>query len=323
MRDWAKHTHRSPLYAGFCELIADDPVLLEIVDRIEHRPPPNLLFAGVQLLLFKGLGPDLAAFYPSLSEEPRPAAQAGPVFRSFVIDHQDQLVEMGSTRYTQTNECRRCVALLPLAAMSAYESFHLIDVGTSAGLNLAIDRYHYEIGEVEWGPAGPLTLSCESRGEPPALAPFDVLSRVGLDLQPVDASDPEERLWLEALVWPEHHERRSRLDKALELVSSLDITMVAGDALETLPEVLGGLPTGEPAVVMNSFSLIQFTQEERDRLERLVQTARETRPIHRVSMEAIVKKDDWAKLHIGSSPDLEEVGQAHPHGEWIELYARP
>lgn len=321
MRDWARHTHGSPLYAHLVEVIANDEQLMRIINRIAHRPPPNLLFGGVQYLI--GADDELARYYLPLTDHPLPPEGAGPAFRSFVISHEEELVDIGNTRYTQTNECRRCVALLPMVMMSRFDSFHLVDLGTSAGLNLALDRYHYRIGEVEWGPQSEVDLVAESRGVTPALGEIDVLSRTGLDLHPIDPVDKDHRRWLEALVWPEHSERRHRLRAALDMIASVEIQLIAGDALETLGDVLTGLPTGEPAVVMNSYSLIQFTPEQRDKIEAIVGEARKHRSVHRASMEGLNKADDWARLAVDSGDGMKQVGQAHPHGEWIEIYARP
>ena len=294
---------------------------MRIINRIGHRPPPNVLFAGVQYLA--GPESDLAAYYPSLTDHPLAAESAGPAFTSFVIAHEEELVQIGNTRYTQTNECRRCVALLPMVMMAPSPSFHLIDLGTSAGLNLALDRYHYRIGEVEWGPGSEVDLVAESRGVAPVLGDIEVLGRIGLDLNPLDPADGDHRRWLDALIWPEHSERRQRLHAALDLVASVPIQLIAGDALETLGDVLAGLPPGEAAVVMNSFTLIQFTPEQREMLEAIVNRAREQRSVHRVSMEVLIKQDDWARLAVDSGDGMKQVGQAHPHGEWIELYANP
>jgi hypothetical protein len=151
------------------------------------------------------------------------------------------------------------------------------------------------------------------------LRDFEVLSRIGLDLSPIYPADDDAKRWLDALIWPEHAERRARLRTALDLVASLAVELVAGDALVTLPGVLAGLPPGEGAVVVNSFTLIQFTPEERDRLERISDEARSNRPVFRVSMEVIDKKDDWALLWTDDGAGPKRVGQAHPHGEWIEL----
>ncbi len=35
----------------------------------------------------------------------------------------------------------------------------------------------------------------------------------------------------------------------------------------------------------------------------------------------ILGKDDWAQLVVDDGKGAVTVGQAQPHGEWIELYA--
>jgi hypothetical protein len=320
MRNWGKHTHGSPLYAHLVEVVAMDPDLLRVINRIEHRPPPNLLFAAVQSLLMDGAGPDLARYYPSLVEGPGPPEEAGPVFRDFVLANEDEIVALGNTRYTQTNESRRCVALLPLVMMAPFDRFHLVDIGTSAGLNLGLDRYRYRFEDLEWGPDSPLVLVAESRGAEPPLHEIEVLSRTGLDLNPLDAGDEEARRWLDALIWPEHEERRDRLRRALAIISETPIEMIRGDALVTLPPVLDSLPGDEPAVVMNSFAVAQFSPEGRQQIEAVSNRARERRPVFRVAMELLDASDDWARMVIDDGTGPETVGRAHPHGEWIDLF---
>jgi len=227
------------------------------MNRIEHRPPPNLMFAGVQYLLMEGAGPELSAYYRSLVEEPLPALEVGPVFREFVLEHEERIVEMGNTRDTQTNECRRCVALLPMVMTAEFDRFHLIDVGASAGLNLGLDCYCYRCDDLEWGPESSLVLSAGSRGIPPRLHDIEVLSRTGLDLNPLDPADEEARRWLDALIWPEQDDRRSRLRQALRIVSDLPV---------------------------------------------------------------FDESDDWARLIVDDGTGPRQVGRAHPHGEWIELF---
>ena len=320
MRDWGKHTHGSPLYAKLVEVVAEDPELLRVMNRIRHLPPPNLMFGAVQYMLMDGDDGDLAAHYRSIVDDPAPHEGVGPKFRSFVLAHEEEIVEIGNTRYTQTNECRRCVALLPMVTMAEFRAFHLIDVGASAGLNLGLDRYGYRYGDEEWHPDAEPLLEAESRGGSPELAEIEVLSRTGLDVNPLDPADESSRRWLDALIWPEHVERRARLRSALAMVASLDIDMVAGDALDTLPKALDMLPAGEPAVVMSAFTLNQLDVAQRDDLDSIVSGARAARPIHRVSMEVLDMADDWARLVVDDGNGPLTVGQAHPHGEWIELY---
>ncbi len=320
MRSWGKHTHGSPLYAKFVEVVAEDPDLLRVMNRITHRPPPNLLLAAVQYLLMGGAGPDLARYYLSIVPDPLPPDDVGPFFTRFVLDHEDEIVDMGNTRYTQTNECRRCVALLPMAMMAGFDRFHLVDVGASAGLNLGLDRYRYRFGDVEWGPGSKLTLTADTRGVPPKLHRVEILSRIGLDLNPLDPNDADARRWLEALIWPEREDRRHRLRRGFEVMSEVAIEMVAGDAIETLPRVLDSLPADDPVVVMNSFALNQLSPDGRRTVDQICKEARSGRPVHRAMMEVIDESDDWARLVIDDGSGPVEVGQAHPHGVWIELY---
>lgn len=319
---WKGHIHGTPLYHHLADLIASDPDLMRVLNRIEHTPKPNVLFAAVQFLMRKGSRTELARFYPNFNRQPeKPISQIDAVFRSFVLDHEEEIAELGRSRYTQTNECRRCVLLLPAVMMSRFDSFHLIDIGTSAGLNLAMDRYHYGWDETTWGGPSTVELRTELRGVLPPLHHITILSRTGLDLNPIDPGDPEERMWLESLIWPEQHERRERLNAAIDLVTEIPIRLIAGDALVTLADVLALLPDGDPAVVVNSFSMNQFGEEQRAAIEQIVAVAREERPLFRVSWELFTSPNDWANLRVDDGSGWREVGQGDPHGAWVEFYA--
>jgi hypothetical protein len=320
VRSWGKHAHGSPLYAHLVEVIAADEELMAVLNRIEHLPQVNLLLGAVHYLLLTGGAGELSAYYRSLNPDPLAPDRVDGSFRDFVLEHRERIVEIGNSRYTQTNECRRCVVLLPLVMTAPFERFHLIEIGASAGLNLALDLYSYQWGDRSWGPKSTVTLTGEHRGADFPLHEIEVLSRIGLDLDPIDPGDTESRLWLDALIWPEQAERRHRLRAALDLVAGISLEMVAGDALETLPGALSGLPSGEPAVVMDAFSLNQLSVPGRDQVERIAEDARSEREVFRVSMELLDADDEWAKLAVADGPELRMVGQAHSHGEWLELW---
>jgi hypothetical protein len=323
LRTWGRYATTSPIYSRLVEAIAADDELLRVLSRIEHTPPPNLLFAGVQYLMMRDGGAGLSRYYPNFDDFDPGADGLENRFREFVLDHEESLVEIGRTRHTQTNECRRCVALLPAIWMVGHERFHLVDVGTSAGLNLMLDRYRYRWDGVAWGPESPVLLETESRGRVVAPRPIEILSRTGLDLHPIDPLDPDERLWLEALIWPEHHDRRQRLRAALGLAVDVELDLVPGNAAETLGPTLSGLPRGEAAIVMHSFALNQFAKADRWQLDGVIDDARTDRDVGRVSFEASNTDRGSSVVTIDDGTDPVEVGRAQHHGEWIDFYARP
>src|SRR5262245_54994732 len=90
----------------------------------------------------------LAAYYPDLTAEPHPIAEAYPVFRAYCLQHAAEIRALVTTRRVQTNEVRRCAPLLP-ALQTVWERgarrpLALVEVGASAGLLLNWDRYAYE-----------------------------------------------------------------------------------------------------------------------------------------------------------------------------------
>lgn len=332
LRLWAERISTSPLYRHLANEIAGDPEVFAVVAAMEHTPRGLLFLAAVHDLLLAGTDDDLAGWYPSLTSEPHPIDAAYPPFRRFVLEHHDDLLRRGRKRYVQTNEVQRCALLLPAlsrAARSIGDS-HLVDVGTSAGLNLCFDRYGYayhspdhDIPAVTWGEAGarPL-LTCESRGDRPRVEPAIGLGRrIGVDLHPVDPADPDDRRWLEALIWPEHHDRRARLQEALD--AARPVERIAGNAVEVLPDVLAGLPADEPAVVMHSFALNQFDEAMRRDLDAILVEARRERPLVRIGLEHWALEDEASRLRYDRGDGWIELGTAQPHGEWIHLHPSP
>ena len=86
----------------------------------------------------------------------------------------------------------------------------VLEIGASAGLNLAFDEYRYELGDGRtWGPAdAPLTVECLWRGSTPPLdAPLAVVARAGCDLRPVDPANAEDRARLISYVWADQLHR--------------------------------------------------------------------------------------------------------------------
>jgi hypothetical protein len=313
---WGDHAHGSPLYRFLAKRVAEDPEVLAVAAKIEHTPRPNMLFAGVHYLLLAGEDDPLGRYYPSVSHESLDPTGCYSDFHRFALAHADRLIELGRSRYVQTNEVRRCTALMPGVATSraASSPFHLVDVGCSAGLNLSLDRYRYDYGTAGvWGdPASKLVLTAEARGGLPTLPDkLAILGRHGLDLNPVDLADPDARMWMVALIWPEQEDRRRRLQEAF--ASALPVQLVAGDAVVNLPRLFGLLPAGEPVVVMHAFALNQFTPEMRSTLDSTLAIEAGRRPLSRVALEFTDSGADWPEMTV----DGNQVATAHHHGEWV------
>jgi hypothetical protein len=319
LRAWARHTHRSPLYAHLIDLTIRIPELMRVIQRIDNRPPPNVYLAAIHFLLMEGHSPHLAGYYQSLVDEPLPVEGVDGAFIEFVLANEEAIVHLANSRYTQTNECRRCVALLPGVMTSPFDQFHLVEIGTSAGLNLALDHYRYDFDGLAWGPDSTVRLSAGVPGDQPRLRNIEIGRRVGIDINVIDRNDPDDRRWLDALIWPEHEERRERLRRALALTSGMEMEFVEGSVLDELGQILDDLPASDPVVVMNSFVLIQLDLAQRREVDQIIETARSSRPVYRVSLEFVDKDDDWARLEVGDQLELADLGRAHPHGEWVDL----
>ncbi|MGI9648161.1 MAG: DUF2332 domain-containing protein [Acidimicrobiia bacterium] len=319
-----------PLYSRISELIVDDPELLELAGRARAgQPPPNMLFAAVQYLL--GTDDPLAPWYPALSGPDVPVDDPYPLFRDFCFDRRSELVDLISTRRTQTNEAARCIALLPALA-HAYglvdQPLSLFEIGSSAGLLLAFDRYRYDFAGRSWGlPESPVHLEAEVRGSEPPLPPrpLPISRRLGIDLHPVDLTDDSQVRWLGALVWPGHEERRQRLRAAVDLVASDPPSLVAGDALDVLPAEIAAVGRDEVPVVFHSFALIQWTPEARAELDDLLQRA--GRRVIRIWLEWFGYRRSLPIIRVvdyrPGSVTGETLGRFHHHGRWLEWGWRP
>ncbi len=331
VRTWIDSALDSPLYVLLASRIADDPQLLALVAAIDHTPPLNLLFGGVKM----GLAADdaLAAWYPHLAggDVRTPDDDAYAAFRAHALERWDQLVEVGATRRTQTNEAGRSAAILPWlceAADAWGEPVHLVDIGASAGLNLCLDRFDYRYDDGGAGGASVparnpastrLTLGCENRGgfALPTLPPA-VATRTGLDLNPIDASDADATAWLEALVWPEHADRLERLRAALAIRRETDVRMIAGDAAVTLLEADASLPPG-PMLVFHTVMAYQLDDAQRAAIDAALADVARRRPVARVAMEP-ARGVGHQVIQVGLTlDDAPPRAIAHAHGRWIDL----
>ena len=226
----------SPLYEKVCLGVADDPDLLALAAQAHTPPYPNMLLAAVHYLLLGGVAHSLRRFYPSVSETSAPDDDPYPHFRRFCLEHWVAIRELISARLVQTNEVGRCAYLLPaielVSRLSGRGPLAMIDVGASAGLTLLWDKYGYVYDDHDrrGDVSSAVQIRCEVRGErrPPLPVGMPrVASRIGIDLNPVDAGDDDQALWLRSLIWPEHKDRADLFEAAIETVRRHPPSMAA------------------------------------------------------------------------------------------------
>jgi len=284
----------SPLYRSLCQTVAEDRSILELLtERQPGQQASYLFFGAVHYLLLSGARHPLAVYYPSLVGPPAAdPVDAGPTLRDFCRVYRDALAELIRTRLVQTNVVKRSAALR--AALHAVRSrcgrpVHLIEVGASAGIHLHVDRYRYLIGDRTFGPRdAAITIETEWRGpeSPPGLDDVPpIASRIGIDLNPVQVTDPGERLWLRALVWPENQHEASLLVAALEAVANDPPPMIAGDAIDVCPALGRRLPPGEPRLVFHAATRMHVPESRRAAFDDAVDSIGQGGPLYHAWLE--------------------------------------
>jgi hypothetical protein len=118
-----------------------------------------------------------------------------------------------------TNEVSRRPRWIPPVARETGLPLRLREIGASAGLNLAWDRYHYALAPHRWGnPDSPVRIDAEWHGAAAAFEQHpEVESRAGCDLAPVRVGDDAQARRLEAYIWADQPERLAQLRAAIAL----------------------------------------------------------------------------------------------------------
>lgn len=189
----------------------------------------------------------------------------------------------------QTNEVARSAAwLLTLYTLQSWRpetTFTLIDLGTSAGLNLSADYQNFL-----WDYAGQRrTLGAEpwlvqqkvypdNALDPPLMAAYpatamptlNITGRVGIDLNPLDPLDPITQLRLKACIWGHQPERIDRLQHAIEgyerLVTAEGAPQIfQGNIIEAaslIPKLVEDVEGPHVVVAYNSAVTAYFTDRQ-------------------------------------------------------------
>ncbi|WP_341323243.1 DUF2332 domain-containing protein [Solibacillus sp. FSL H8-0523] len=247
---------RSPLYEYWCQRIINHEPLLNLITHIpQTQPKPNLFFASVQYLALQKETPLKQVF-----EHPQEAnlEQSFPLLIAFCTEFQHELIQLFQTKLVQTNEVQRASYLYPLFSEIAVETkkpLTLIEIGTSAGLLLNVDHYHYQIKQQELISFGdetsPLTLVAENFGDPiPFLEKPVILNRIGIDLNIIDVNNEEQYEWIQSLIWPELKERKMNLNQARYIHAKCEKQLLTGDFTALLPTLFANEAYKETQIII-------------------------------------------------------------------------
>ena len=294
----------SSAYERLSLAVSRDDEILALIDTLPpEKRQPNLLFSVVR-------------FLGGQVEEPT-------AFQEYVLANWPAIEAQVRNRATQTNEIGRCALLMPVLA-ALPQPLALLDVGASAGLCLYPDRYAYRYGDHLVGTGEPV-LECAATGlTPPARLP-EVVWRAGLDLNPLDVTDPADVAWLDALIWPEHTHRRARLRAAAAVAAADPPLLVRGDLLEELPALAAQAPAGATLVVFHTSVLFYVSPPRREKFAEVVRGL----PGHWVANEAVdvlpyaglPEPPPGEALHCVLALDGKPLAWTRPHGQSMDWFA--
>lgn len=310
--------------------LLDDPGAGPFLARIRDWPGaplgdglPLRSAGALHGLHLSGQEPALAPIYAG---EP---ADDVAVVREAVRRHGDRLLPWLDSP-PQTNEAGRSAnfvaAMLWLAAQGLPPRFECLEIGSSAGINLMIDRYRYELGGVVVGPEdAAMRLAPEWRGPPPPDRRIEITALAGCDVAPLDLTDPAQALRLKSYIWPEHRVRFERLAAAIAAAEARRPDLVRMNAAEFVEQRLARpQAAGTTRALMHSI-VWQYVPADQQRrivsaMEQWGAKATPDRALAWVSVEA-----DRTLLSHGLSLRYWPGGEgerilaaAHAHGAWVD-----
>lgn len=322
----------APMYARLCAAVADGLTresrtgarVLDWPGEPTRDALPLRLFGGLHALVRDGRDAGLAAIFGGEIVDPPAIAAA---LDAALVRHDDALLPWLDGP-PQTNEPGRSGALM-LGLMEIARRhgprIELLEIGSSAGLNLLIDRYAFDLGGVRLGPAdSPVAIRPEWRGEPPAPATVAIVSARGCDVQPLDATDPAVAARLLAYVWPETPARAARLRAAIAMQRARGVDLVRADAADWLEARLAEpQQDGVTRVLMHSVVWQYLPEAVANRIRAAMAAAGAravaARPLGWVMMEPnrafarqIVRVRSWPGHGAWAT-----LATAHAHGTWI------
>ncbi len=285
------------------------------------------LAGGMHALVLSARDKKLAAAYP-----PNPSISdrdLGLLLDNALISHEKFLLNWINSP-PQTNEIARSAVLIAAGHLlsNRYEMpLRLFELGASAGLNLLWDQVALDVNGEVFGPKNAsIRLSPDWKGMPPTRGNPHIIARAGVDLNPLNPANPDDRLRLLAYIWPDQPERLERIRRACDLAMTTPVSVVQSDAIDWLECQLNQPESGAVTIIYHTIAWQYFPKSTQDRgksvIEKAGQQASSTAPIAWLSMEADGQKSSAAlALRLWPGDIQIELGRADFHGRWIDWRA--
>ena len=300
----------SPLHQRVAVALSESDEAMRALEAVPARKRhPTVILAALHDVALTGGAPVLAAAYAAADADAAALAAVETLLRMT-----DSIVALAERRRPRTDETGHSAVLYPAIAEAARRvgatAVGLIDVGCSAGLNLTVDRVgiRYSDGQALGDPSSPVqqTASIVGKRPVPTRALPEVVARVGIDLDPFDVTNPDDARWLRAWLPPDQPERAAMLEAELALAATDPPTLLAGDALEVLPDAFSRVPAKALPVVTTTWALSSFPLQSRLRFLQRLDDASLGRPVAWVSVEG-----------VGVAPAVPTLGDRRASGHSI------
>ena len=323
----------APIYARLCAAIAQGLTrdtqtgarLLDWPGEPTRDALPLRFIGGLHSLVLAGKDAELAAIFSGEIDD-QPAVIAG--LRGALKRHDAELLPWLDGP-PQTNEPGRSGALmlgLMEIARRSGPKLDILEIGSSAGLNLLIDRYRIDMGGTVVGPIdSPVSIVPDWSGPAPAPAPIEIVGIRGCDVHPMDATDPAVEARLAAYIWAEKPERRERLRRAIAMVREQGVELEQADAADWIEARLAEPQAdGVTRVLMHSvvWQYLPDTTADRIKAAMTAAGARATaeRPLGWVMMEPdralaqqVLRVRTWP---TGAPAAI--IATTHSHAAWVK-----
>jgi hypothetical protein len=287
------------------------------------------LIGGLHALHRRGVPEIAPVFTGTVTDE----AEVAAILQDVFVMHDAELLPWLDGP-PQTNEAGRSAGLmtgiLHLAARYG-PKFELLEIGSSAGLNLLIGRYRFDLDGLRFGPDdSPVEIRPEWRGLPPPHAPVEIVRTSGVDIQPLDLSGERDAGRLQAYCWVENVERQARLEKTIAMVRAEGVQLEQGDAADWVEARLAEPQAeGVTRVLMHSVVWQYLPDAAQRRIADAMLGAGERatpeRPLGWVMMEPnrdLHRHEVRVRGWPGDTP-MQLIALTHAHGAWVEALAPP